>query len=147
MDVSSLSTAKNGFLAIARALGSSAETNKEVLLALANTQERWLLVLDNADDPEFDYTSYIPSGNQGVVIMTSRIPACSQYSTIPLEKLEGLEEDYPTQLLLKAAHIPEASWESCSEQAKVIVQLLGSHTLALIQAGAYIAEGHCRLDQ
>jgi hypothetical protein len=43
--------------------------------------------------------------------------------------------------------MPEESWQSCEEQAQCIVVLLGSHTLALIQAGAYIAEGYCQLDQ
>ncbi|KAF2274187.1 FabD/lysophospholipase-like protein [Westerdykella ornata] len=147
VDVSSPSTAKNGFLAIAKALGSSAESIDESLQALANIKERWLLVLDNADDPAFDYAAYTPSGTQGAVIITSRVPECSQYSTLPAEALEGLEEEHSMQLLLKAARVPEASWQSCKEQAKAIVELLGSHTLALIQAGAYIAEGYYRLDQ
>jgi hypothetical protein len=147
VDVSSPYTAKNDFLALAKAFGSSVKSVEESLEALANTKDRWLLVLDNADDPEFDYATYIPSGNQGAVIMTSRIPACSQYSTLPAEALEGLDQKYSTQLLLKAARVPEESWHSCDRQVQAIVGLLGSHTLALIQAGAYIAEGYCRLDQ
>ncbi|KAJ5022565.1 acyl transferase/acyl hydrolase/lysophospholipase [Bipolaris maydis] len=147
VDVGSLSTAKNGFLAVAKALGLSAESVDESLQALANTPDRWLLILDNADDPAFDYAAYIPSGAQGAVIMTSRVPECNEYSTLPAEALEGLEEEHSTLLLLKAARVPEASWQAYREQAQAVVQLLGSHTLALIQAGAYIAEGYCRLDQ
>jgi hypothetical protein len=147
VDVGSRSTAKNGFLAIAKALGSSAESVEESLQAIANTKDRWLLILDNADDPEVDYATYIPSGNQGAVLITSRIPECHQHSTVPAEALEGLDEEHSTQLLLKATRMPEESWQSCEEQARAIVALLGSHTLALIQAGAYIAEGYCRLDQ
>jgi tetratricopeptide (TPR) repeat protein len=147
VDVSSPSIAKNGFLAVAKTFGSSAESIEESLQALASTKDRWLLILDNADDPEVDYAAYIPSGNQGVVIVTSRVPECSQYSTLPAEVLEGLNEKHSTQLLLKAARMPEASWGFCKEQTQAIVQLLGSHTLALIQAGAYIAERHCRLEE
>ena len=147
VDVSSKSTAKNGFLAIAKALESSAESIEESLLALANTKERWLLILDNADDPEFDYAAYIPSGNQGAVIITSRVPECRHYSSLRHEALEGLEQKHSTQLLLKAAQVPEEARQSFQEQAKIVVQLLGSHTLALVQAGAYIAEGYCRLDE
>jgi hypothetical protein len=40
------------------------------------------LVLDNADDPNFDYHVYLPSGIQGSVIITSRVADCQQYSTI-----------------------------------------------------------------
>jgi tetratricopeptide (TPR) repeat protein len=147
VDVGSRSTAKNGFLAIAKALGFSAESVEESLQALASTKDYWLLILDNADDPEVDYAAYIPSGNQGAVLITSRIPECHQHSTVPAEALEGLNEEHSTQLLLKATRMPEEFWQSCEEQAQAIVALLGSHTLALIQAGAYIAEGYCRLDQ
>jgi tetratricopeptide (TPR) repeat protein len=147
VDVSRPSTAKNGFLAVAKTLGFSAESVEESLQALASIKDRWLLILDNADDPEVDYAAYIPSGNQGVVIVTSRVPECSQYSTLPAEALEGLNKKYSTQLLLKAARVPDKSWHSCDRQAQAIVELLGSHTLALIQAGAYIAEGYCQLDQ
>lgn len=147
VDVSSQSSAKNGFNAVAKALGSSVESIDESRQALANTKRHWLLVLDNADDPDFDYSVYIPSGTRGAIIMTSRIPECSRYSTIDSEALEGLDIYYATRLLLKAANIPEESWPSHEPQAQDVVRLLGSHTLALTQAGAYIAEGHCRLDQ
>jgi hypothetical protein len=135
-DVGSQATTKNGFLAIAKALGSSAESVEESLQALATIKERWLLILDNADDPSFDYTRCIPSGVTGMVMTTSRIPQCSRYSTLPAEALEGLDIEHSTQLLLKAASVLEEAWPSCEEQAQAIVALLGSHTLALIQAGA-----------
>jgi tetratricopeptide (TPR) repeat protein len=134
-------------MAVAKALGSSAESINESLQALANTKKRWLLVLDNADDPGFDYATYIPSGAQGAVIITSRVPDCGRYSTIGSEALEGLDLQHSTQLLLKAARVPEKSWLCCKTQAQDVVVLLGSHTLALIQAGAYIAEGYCELAQ
>ncbi|KAF1937380.1 hypothetical protein EJ02DRAFT_385756, partial [Clathrospora elynae] len=147
VDVGGSLIAKNGFIAVAQALGSPAKSVDESLRALANTKKRWLLVLDNADKPEFDYTQYIPSGVQGTVIITSRNPECSRYSTVPAEVLEGLDAEHSTQLLLKAAEVPELSWQLCAKQAQDVVRLLGSHTLALIQAGAYIAKGYCRLDQ
>ncbi|KAH7380186.1 hypothetical protein BKA66DRAFT_420258 [Pyrenochaeta sp. MPI-SDFR-AT-0127] len=148
VDVDTESTAKNGFVTVARALGFfSAESVDESLRALASTKRRWLLILDNADDPELDYTRYLPPGTKGTVIITSRIPQCSRYSTVPAEALEGLNEQHSAQLLLKAARVPEQSWQSCRKHAEDIVHLLGSHTLALVQAGAYIAEGHCQLDE
>ncbi|KFY66945.1 hypothetical protein V496_01838, partial [Pseudogymnoascus sp. VKM F-4515 (FW-2607)] len=147
VDVGSPSTAENGFITVAKALGSSFENINDSLQALANEKRSWLLILDNADDPRFDYKEYIPSGAQGAVIITSRLSGCSRYSTIEPEALEGLDLKHSTELLLKAAKIPEESWLSCGQQAKDVVRLLGSHTLALILAGAYIAEGYCQLDQ
>jgi tetratricopeptide (TPR) repeat protein len=147
IDVGSESTAKNDFLTVAKTLGSPAENVNEARQALANTKRRWLLILDNADNDSFDYARYIPSGVQGAVIVTSRNPECSQYSTVAPEALEGLNAEHSTQLLLKAARVPEEARQSCEMQAKAhdIVSLLGSHTLALIQAGAYVAEGFCQL--
>ncbi|KAF2625473.1 hypothetical protein BU25DRAFT_473452 [Macroventuria anomochaeta] len=149
VNVGSGSTAKNDFLAVAKALGSAAESVDEGLEALANTKKRWLLVLDNADEVDVDYARYIPSGVQGAVIVTSRNPQCSRYSTGLAEALEGLDAEHSTLLLLKAARVPEEAWRSCETQAQAqdIVRLLGSHTLALIQAGAYVAEGYCQLTE
>ncbi|KAL9109382.1 MAG: hypothetical protein Q9187_008170 [Circinaria calcarea] len=101
----------------------------------------------NANDPNFDYKEYLPPGTQGAVIITSRVPDCSRYSTVGSEALEGLDPKHSIQLLLKAAGIPEELWPSYDQQAKDVVDLLGSHTLALIQAGAYIAKGHRLLEQ
>lgn len=147
VDVSSPSTAKTDFIAIAKALGSSAEVIDASLQALANSKKSWLLVLDNADDPDFDYQVYLPSGTRGAVMITSRVPDCVRHSTVGSEALVGLDLEHSTQLLLKAALIPEESWPSYDQQAKNVVLLLGSHTLALIQAGAYIARGHRSLEQ
>ncbi|KAF2008358.1 hypothetical protein BU24DRAFT_137851 [Aaosphaeria arxii CBS 175.79] len=147
VDVGSHATAKNGFLAIAKALGSPANGIEDSLLALASTQRQWLLILDNADDPKFDYSQYIPSGIEGAVIITSRIRQCSHYSTVLAELLDALDVQHSVQLLLKAARVPEDQRQRCDKPAQDIVRLLGSHTLALIQAGAYIAEGYCLLDE
>ena len=138
---------KATLFAVAKALQFSAENINDSLQALANTKRSWLLILDNADDPEFDYQAYLPSGTQGVVIIASRVSDCSRYSTVGLETLEGLDLEHSTQLLLKAADIPKELWPSFDQQAKDVVRILGSHTLALIQAGAYISKGHGQLKQ
>ncbi|KAH7354935.1 hypothetical protein BKA65DRAFT_549010 [Rhexocercosporidium sp. MPI-PUGE-AT-0058] len=147
VDVDKPSTAERDFIAVAKLLGHSAKTVHEALQALANTQRSWLLILDNADDPDFDYQVYFPPGNHGAVLMTTRVTECRRYSPDAFEALEGLEEEDSKNLLLKAAEVPRESWSSCGYDAKEVVNLLGSHPLALIQAGAYISQGHCQLGQ
>jgi len=147
VDLSNQSTARFGFLAIAKALGSSAETLDESVRMLAAAKHRWLLFLDNADDPTIDYAAYFPSGDRGAIIMTSRNPDCQQYGTVGTAALEGLDITHSAQLLLKAARIQEPLWPSNTATAQDIARLLGSHTLALIQAGAYISAGYCRLEK
>ena len=79
--------------------------------------------------------------------MTTHVTECRMYSPDAFEALEGLGEEDLTHLLLKAAKVPQASWLAYNSQVKVVVTLLGSHTLALIQAGAYISQGYYQLDQ
>ncbi|OBT73867.1 hypothetical protein VF21_06673 [Pseudogymnoascus sp. 05NY08] len=147
VDVDSESTAKNDFISAVASFGSSAKSVDDARRLLANTKHNWLLILDNADDPEFDYQAYLPSGSRGVVLVTSRISDCSQYSTVGSEKLASLDISLSKQLLLRAANIAEDLWPSVDQQADDIAKLIGSHTLALIQAGTYVAKGYCRLDQ
>ncbi|KAL9117774.1 MAG: hypothetical protein Q9187_005686 [Circinaria calcarea] len=147
VDVGKPSTAKSDLIAVAKILGRSVETVSDALQVLANIKQNWLLILDNADDPDFDYQVYLPSGTQGAVIMTSRVSECRRYSPDATEALEGLENGDSQELLLKAAEVPKELWPSHASQAEEVVRLLGSHTLALLQAGAYIAQGHCHLHQ
>lgn len=147
IDVSSPSIAKSNFIALASLLGSSVEDIDEARQLLANVKKNWLLILDNADDPDFDYQVYFPSGVWGTIIMTSRVSDCREYSTVGTEILTGLDEEDSVELLFKVAEIPLDSRSFQEEAAREIVKILGSHTLALIQAGAYIARGHCLMKE
>ncbi|SLM37180.1 Tetratricopeptide-like helical domain [Lasallia pustulata] len=147
VDVSSASIANIDFVAAANMIDSSVKTVDEAQQLLANIKESWLLILDNADNTEIDYQEYIPSGTCGTVVITSRNPDCHRYSTVGAETLAGLDIEDSVELLLKAAKIPRESWPACEKDAKENVGLLESHTLALIQAGAYIANGHCKLEE
>ena len=35
----------------------------------------WLLLIDNADDPDMEVTRYFPGGERGVILMTTRNPS------------------------------------------------------------------------
>lgn len=105
-----------------------------------------MLVLDNADDPEFDYSRYFPSGHRGVIIVTSRNPKCgSAHQTVGWEKLENLDEDDSVSLLLKAVGVPEASWDEQRADALAAVRAVDHHTLAILQAGTYIGDQRCTM--
>jgi hypothetical protein len=146
-DVDKPSTAKKDFIAIAKLLGHSLENVPEAPQILATTHKSWLLILDNSDDPEFDYQTYFPSGTHGAVLVTSRVAECRRYSPDAFEALGGLEERDSKELLLNAAEVSPELWPSYNNKAKEVVRRLGSHTLALIQAGAYISQGHYHLHQ
>ncbi len=106
----------------------------------------FLLIIDNADNPGIDYAIFFPSGNHGNIIMTTRNPQCRNYGTIGCEE-DHLDLQDATSLLFQAARIPESSREDRQEAAEKVVNALGSHTLAIIQAGASIKLGFCSLDR
>jgi tetratricopeptide (TPR) repeat protein len=147
VDVSSESAAAAGFLRISNILGSSAEDIDDTRQLLSNAKGDWLLVLDNADDPDTDYERYFPSGTRGAILITSRIPECSYYNTVGSEQLGSLSTGNCLTLLLRAAEIPAESWIEHKQAANRAIDVLGSHTLALIQAGAYIAQGYCSMEE
>ncbi|KAH7109288.1 hypothetical protein B0J11DRAFT_449159 [Dendryphion nanum] len=147
IDVDNELSAKQGFLAVAKQLNPVAESVADALLALTNVKNHWLLILDNADDPDFDYQAYFPSGTYGSILMTSRVTECSRFNTVGSIALAGLQLDQCIPLLLNAAELPQDQWSSHYRDAKDIVQHLGSHTLAIIQAGAYLARGFCKFNE
>jgi hypothetical protein len=145
IDVSTAYLAETGFLDIASRLHIPAQTLEDARQGLANINKPWLLVLDNADDPYVDYQYYFPSGPSGVVILTSRNDECHQYATEKYIALDGLAEAEAQRLLLRAAHVPHDQHWALKDDAQKVASLLRSHPLALIQAGSYVARGHCTL--
>jgi tetratricopeptide (TPR) repeat protein len=147
VDVSTVTSADTGFLTMAKMIHAAAENLEEARQALSNIQQPWLLILDNADDPHFDYQAYLPTGNYGVVLMTSRNSECRRYATVLHDALalEGLDDSAARELLLRSANIPPDNHASHEGDARMVFTLLGSHPLAIIQAGSYVACGHCTL--
>jgi len=145
IDISTTDMAERAFLAAARQLSIPAQDWEDARNGIASLQQPWLLVLDNADDPEVDYQNYFPEGRYGVVIMTTRNNECQQYGTDKTIALQGLAIDEARDLLLKAARIHADQQQRYTEDATVVAGLLQSHPLALIQAGAYVSRGHCTL--
>ena len=147
VDVSNESAAAAGFLEISNILGSPSEDIDHTRYLLSNEKHDWLLILDNANDHERDYEHYFPSGTRGAILMTSRVPEYSCYSTVGFEHLGSLSPDDCVTLLLRAAELRAESRLEHEPAAELVINALGSHTLAVIQAGTYIGRGFCSLEQ
>ena len=106
----------------------------------------WLLVIDNADDADFDYARYFPLGAKGHILVTSRNPDCKVHATIGFEEFANLEEEDSITLLLRSAIVGDLHDLNARATARPIVQALGCLPLALIQAGASIRQNICSLE-
>lgn len=114
---------------------------------LSNTTEPWALILDGADDPGLDLSPYLPVGNRGVVLITSRNPDCEVHHTVGSSELGAMALDEAVTLLLRTVKTVDLSDRSEREAARAVVQSLGCLTLAITQAGVVIRRGQCKMGQ
>jgi len=147
VDGNSYTDAEKHYIEIAKMLDKKASSLPEAVQVLSQINHPWLLIIDNADDISQDYDRYFPTGNRGIVLMTSRNPHCRVYQTIGCASLGGLPSEVAIRLVLKAAEIPLETQKSLEGGAHKVCTLFDGHPFALISAGSYIARGYCNFDQ
>ena len=99
----------------------------------------WLLIFDNADDPEsISLSKYFPASFWGHIIITSRdgaaIGSIRQEGSI-MDRLTAAEA---VEVLLEKAGIRNASKAELEEARVIAVELLGCLPLAVDQGGAFM---------
>ncbi|KAF2480901.1 tetratricopeptide repeat domain-containing protein [Neohortaea acidophila] len=113
---------------------------------LSNLEEAWLLIIDNADDPEVKLDEYLPKGSRGHVLITTRNPANKSYGNVGpgYYEFQGLQDGAASSLLLKAAG-RSPPWDTkITNWANQISSALGYLALAIAVAGSAIREGFCQ---
>ena len=146
IDASSYATAQQGFLEIARVCKVE-EDVKVVKGWLSDIQEHWLLIIDNADDPSADISAFFPTGNRGSIVITTRNPDCKIHSTAGSYELGEMDLEDAVTLFLRAAGMKDAPIETLRKKAITVVQTLGCLALAIVQAGAYVRNRRCTVDE
>ncbi|EFE31879.1 uncharacterized protein ARB_01132 [Trichophyton benhamiae CBS 112371] len=128
-------------------LGEVEPNHNAAMHWLSNREERWLLIMDNADDPHIELYEYFPKGDRGCIIITTRNPAHKVYGNMDpgFFEFQGMEDDDAQALLLRAARLSEPWDADSSSWAIKITRQLGFLALALIHAGAAIRNGLCTL--
>ncbi len=147
VDVSSTENAETGFLRVAELCGITHASSDNVRHWLATVKKPWLLILDNGDDPDVDYRQYMPTSAMGSILLTTRIRDCSTHQTVGSEELKQLDDSTAVRLLLRAANVEESMYDAKEDAAHAVVELLGSHTLAVVHAGAYVRNGLSTLEE
>ena len=146
IDASSHARTKQTYAEIAK-FGKVEPNHIAAMHWLSNREERWLLLIDNADDPRIDLQEYFPKGDRGHIIITTRNPAHKVHGNVGpgYFEFQGMEDDDASALLLRAARLQEPWDADSSSWATKITRQLGFLALALIHAGAAIRNGLCSL--
>ncbi|HEY0753561.1 MAG TPA: tetratricopeptide repeat protein, partial [Ktedonobacteraceae bacterium] len=113
--------------------------------------EHWLLILDNANEPDL-CLPFLPSLLLGHILLTTQATALRRLGIAHILTLEGLTPAQATLLLLRRAGrlLPDDPLENApAEEQHLALQLaqeLGVLPLALDQAGAYLEATGMNLD-
>ncbi len=139
----------SGFAEIARLLDLPEKAQEQEQIGEAvrrwlRANRSWLLVFDNADDPE-SLRSFVPTDLQGHVLVTSRSQDWSALAVgqaIPLETFPREESVAFLQRRTQQQTMSPAERAAAEELAGE----LGDLALALEQAGAYVFESRGRIE-
>ncbi|KAJ7061233.1 hypothetical protein C8F01DRAFT_1231161 [Mycena amicta] len=139
INASSAETIEAGYkqIALVKKLGDTAEAAQTWLKA---QHAEWLLLFDNADQPNLDLEAYLPQCNHGNILITSRNPGLWAYTGSPEKAIavSNLSLDDAVLLLLNRAGV--VLWNENKTHATQIVQELHCFPLAIVQAGAFISK-------
>ncbi|KAJ7278547.1 P-loop containing nucleoside triphosphate hydrolase protein [Mycena rebaudengoi] len=137
LDASMIGTIKSGFknIALTHSVGSE---DDDASRWLAASQDEWLLIFDNADDPSINLFNYFPQSSRGNILITSRNPELYVHAPDSHYRISDMEENDAVQLLLASSMQP-LNIET-EHLAREIVKALYCFPLAVVQAGAYIAK-------
>ena len=108
LDASTPMTIQQGFRDIAQRCGLDVEPDV-VKQCLSNIQHYWLLIVDNADDPNMDISTIFPVGNRGLVLVTTRNPHCIIHATVSSHELREMGQEEAVELFLRAADVEDGS--------------------------------------
>jgi len=140
---------RSNFVALAGLLSlpeKDAQEEQIVVQALKRwleTHAGWLLIFDNADDLAM-VSDYLPEGNQGHILLTTRAQAMGGLAR--KIELDTMQPEEGAEFLLRRAGLiaQDAPLESASTAGRVlaldIVHAMDGLPLALDQAGAYMEE-------
>ncbi|KAI0904413.1 hypothetical protein F4823DRAFT_214058 [Ustulina deusta] len=136
IDCSTESNAEDGFGTLGVLAGKGAQPGAGQAW-LSHLPDSWLLILDNANDPEMDLSKFIPISGGGHVLITTRNPGAQLYSTVGSFQFRGMDPEEAIMLLLRLAYPEKELYQITNlyrQDASIIASELGYLALALKQA-------------
>ncbi|KAG6867134.1 hypothetical protein C0993_006438, partial [Termitomyces sp. T159_Od127] len=109
-------------------------TPAAALTWLCCQKENWLMIFDNADDPDINLLEYLPNCNHGNILITSRNSASNIYAPQNHYKVDKMTLEDSLAVFYKAS---QRSTDE-EEAAKELVKELGFLAFAIVQVGIYL---------
>lgn len=134
----------SGYATIAREIGLPEAAEQDQAAAVAavqrwlTTNDGWLLILDNADDPKI-VKPFLPAQIRGHVLVTSRAPSFAALGIGDPLRIATLSPAEALDFLLTRVARRDTAEPERQAAAKLAAEL-GYLPLALEQAGAYLVE-------
>ena len=127
-------TMRGDYVELASELGLPSEQDDQAIAALRRELRRrrdWLLIFDNAEDPD-ELFPLLPERHSGHVLITSQRPCWSHVET---RRLQVLSTDVAAEYLQRKGQVADPG------TARDLADALGGLPLALVQAAGVIADG------
>ena len=132
-----------GLMQIAHANNAPQEAKQSAgsVLQWISQRSNWLMVYDGANGGYQTLEKYLPPGNGGNILITSRDVGLRRITLDSLQVLDMAEEE-AVSLLLKSARLDSMS-EHNSDIARKLASKLGGIPRSLDQAGTYMLTTQC----
>ncbi|KAG8779610.1 hypothetical protein FRC16_003375 [Serendipita sp. 398] len=111
-------------------------------VAYLSGEKGWIMLFDNADQPDLQLDEYLPNSNHGAILVTTRNRECVAYALDSHFQVGEMTESEAVDLLHSVGKITPSS----NMASVAIVREVGMWALAITQAGAYIFKSR-RLDK
>ena len=120
IDTSTIETIDTAFkdVAVKRKIG---DTAKDAIQWFTAQKDEWLLLFDNADEPNIDLNKFFPQCKHGNIIITTRNPGLCVYAGANTH-VSNMEEADAVVLLLKTAALEDISRNRVAATAIVKVR-------------------------
>ncbi|KAF8595359.1 hypothetical protein BDV93DRAFT_481117 [Ceratobasidium sp. AG-I] len=144
IDATSHQTASAGLSALAKA-ANAGTTQEEAIAWLESKQERWLLILNNADDPNLNLQQFFPQCLHGDILITTRNQEMRTHARGKgiFCRVRGMLPADALELMIKVS--PAEGEQDAVGIANTLAEQFGYFALAIVQAGAYMHTTECGL--
>jgi tetratricopeptide (TPR) repeat protein len=146
LDATSEATIELGLMQIAQAKNAPKDVmhSPGLILQWISQIPRWLIIYDSADGDYSVVEKFLPPGEAGNILITSRNGELKRL-VLDWVNVLAMEEDEGVTLFLRSAMLDGSSDDVRNVAKKMVVELSGI-PLALDQAGAYINRSGCGID-